>query len=390
MRIAIFTDTTYPQPNGVAVHIDSIYRKLAKRGHTIGIFCPPINGQKPETRLRYYPLPSFSISTAFFKHQVSIAIPLHPAIKKALLKFDPDVVHIHTPYFAGLSGRYFSQKAHIPTVETFHGYIMDPGYQRVFGITHGQKLIGKVIWRFLVWGLNKTNLVIAPSTLVKNDLLAHGVMKDVAIIHSGLDLDRKKIDEKLVLRKSEKIKKSYSIGENVVLYFGRVSWEKSLDTLILAFSLVLNKIPDAQLLIVGDGPASDSLKKHADDLGISKNIIFLGFKPHEEIMTGIFFKLAKVFVNPSKTETQGITTIEAMAFGVPIIAVNCGGSAEVVGEYGILYEPDNVSDMTQEICRVLTDRKKREYLASQSFDRARDFSLNRTVNKIEGVYRKLL
>lgn len=388
MKIAFFTDTTYPQPGGVASHIKETSEELVKRGHHIGIFAPKLRGQKQTKDIEFFHLPSFPLFSWIFKWETRIVIPYHPKITRAVKKFNPEIIHVQTPYAAGIAGRHVAHKLDIPLVETFHGYIMDPGYLKVFKLGWAASFLDGLIWNHLINGLNQADLVISPTKRGKRDLVAHKVKREVRVIPNGVNL--RLIKEGLKQADIESLEKNLSLTEETILYVGRLSWEKNLDILVRAFSQVAKEITSSRLLLIGDGPARKQLENLSKELDLEKQIIFAGFIPRKEILEKGYLGTGSVFATTSKSENQPVSIIEAMAACLPIVAVKSLGLTELVGSYGILCEPDNPSAVARELIKILRDKSPRESLQEKSRKRAEDFSIEKTTEQLLQSYTRII
>lgn len=387
MRIAFFTDTTYPQPSGVASHITETADELARRGHKIGVFAPPLKGQENSKNIRFFNLPSIPFLLNPFKVEARIPIPYLPQITEKAKQFAPDIIHIQTPYPAGIAGRHVAKRLGVSSIETFHGYIMEPGYLKVFGLGWAASLLEGLIWSQLINGLNQANLVISPTERGKRDLTAHKTKTEILVIPNGVNL--RPIKEGLERTNIKKLRQKLSLNEKTILYVGRLSFEKNLDVLLRAYSLVVKTIPSAKLLLVGDGPAKKQLERLAKELTAEKGVIFAGFVPRKEILEKGYFGLGNIFATTSKSENQPVSIIEAMAAGLPIVAVRSLGLTELVGSYGILCEPDNPSAVAGELIKIFKDKRLRASLGEKSRKRAEDFSVEKTTEQLLQSYEKI-
>lgn len=385
MNIAFFSDTTYPQPNGVAYHLYELSKELEKRAHLLKIYSPKIKGQTNSKRISYEPLPYISIPKKLFKHEAGIAIPYLSKTINDLKRFKPDIVHVQTPFGAGLAGRFLARKLNIPLVESFHGYIMDPGYLKVIKLGWANKVLDNFIWKLIITGLNKADLTITPSVFAKKDLVSHGLKTKIESIPNAVDF--KQIDK---IRRSSIAQKSINQYGYLVLYVGRVSWEKNLDTLIKSFKLIQENLPSSKLLIIGDGPAKSYLENYSNNMGVSDNVDFLGFKKRDEIYKKYYLQSNSVFVTTSKSENQPMSIIEAMHFSIPIVAVKSRGLKELIKDCGILCKPDNPAEIAKEVITIFKNEKLRDKLSKKSYNISKKYSIKNSVDSFEKSYKNLL
>lgn len=177
-----------------------------------------------------------------------------------------------------------------------------------------------------------------------------------------------------------------------VTYAGRLTSEKGPQPLVKAMAQVVNRIPNAQLIVAGDGPQSDMLRLLADELGIAESITWLGWIPRDDM--GKALESGWVHVVPSLArETFGLTCAEAMLRGSPVVAANHGGLADQVldGKTGFLTPPGDVAAMAEAIQLLLLDQKRCEEMGRAARSRALDqFTITRCVDQFESLYEQML
>lgn len=333
MRVGIFTDAYYPYLNGVATSIQVLEKELRNLGHEVYIFTSS-NKSIKEKNEYVYRLPSIPI--AFYKpYRLSIFCP--PRVISRIKKMKLDIIHTQTEFSLGILGKIISKIFKIPMVHTYHTM-----YEKyVHYVANGHLITVKMAKRLSRIFCNRADVIIAPTKKTLLALKAYGVKKPIEVIPTGIDLDqfKKEIDEKIITD----LKNKYKISNNdyIVLYVGRVAKEKNIEVLINQMPNILNKISNAKLLIVGGGPVLEDLKKLVDTMNLNNNIIFTGAIPHEDI--NIYYKLGNVFVITSNTETQGLTYLEAIVSGVPVIVRDDESYKEFIinGENGFIFSNEN-------------------------------------------------
>ena len=333
MRVGIFTDAYYPYLNGVATSIQVLEKELRNLGHEVYIFTSS-NKSIKEKNEYVYRLPSIPI--AFYKpYRLSIFCP--PRVISRIKKMKLDIIHTQTEFSLGILGKIISKIFKIPMVHTYHTM-----YEKyVHYVANGHLITVKMAKRLSRIFCNRADVIIAPTKKTLLALKAYGVKKPIEVIPTGIDLDqfKKEIDEKIITD----LKNKYKISNNdyIVLYVGRVAKEKNIEVLINQMPNILNKISNAKLLIVGGGPVLEDLKKLVDTMNLNNSIIFTGAIPHEDI--NIYYKLGNVFVITSNTETQGLTYLEAIVSGVPVIVRDDESYKEFIinGENGFIFSNEN-------------------------------------------------
>jgi 1,2-diacylglycerol 3-alpha-glucosyltransferase len=425
MRIAIFTDTYYPEVNGVVVSIMNSTRLLAEKGHKIRIFAPSYTkGRDKGTdalpilhkniRVERY----FSLPLATYK-DVRIVLPNVYTIIKKVNAFKPDIIHVHTPSNMGITGITAGKMLKVPVMGTFHTLVTEQltyvslarltgfdklrekiqdrlsgsdrtGFRRLLmrqlKVTRikkdrkGSKGTGseRVVWYYLAKFYNRCDCIVTPTAVIKEELVSHGVAgKKICVVSNGIDLN--KFDPK----------KDYAL-KNIIVHVGRVGFEKNIDVVIKAFKTVAKENPKLKLVIAGSGPAEESLKRLTKRLRLTEKVIFVGYIEH----SGLKDLLAEsdVFVTASTMETQGLVILEAMASGLPVVGVRKYAIPEMVKEWrnGFIAEPFKPQQMAHYISLLLKDKTLRQRIGRTNVHDAKKHDLCMTVRKLHKAYQKCL
>ena len=209
----------------------------------------------------------------------------------------------------------------------------------------------------------------------------------VEAISNGIDLSRFSKG-----KPADDIYERFDIPRNkqIVLYVGRVDPEKSLNILVDAFIKANKKIPDAHLVVVGDGTARPDLEKMIKKAGLTKNAHFLGRVIGDDLPQ--IYRTGTVFAITSKTETQSIVLLEAMATGLPCIAVKAGAIPELVktDENGYLCEADDVDAVAKAMVSILSDPEKQKNMSAGSQKIVQKHDISYTLTRMEEIYEKVL
>ena len=193
-------------------------------------------------------------------------------------------------------------------------------------------------------------------------------------------------------RANKEIYEKYGIPRNkpIVLYVGRVDPEKSIDVLMEAFIQAHPKMPDAHFVVTGDGTARPKLEKMAEKAGLADYVHFLGRVIGDDLPQ--IYRTGTLFATASKTETQGIVLLEAMAAGLPCIAVDKGAVGDVVKntKNGYLCQPDDVDEIAKSLVRIITDKDRQKRMSEDSLKRIRQHDISYTLTRFEEIYNKVL
>ena len=233
---------------------------------------------------------------------------------------------------------------------------------------------------------NRCDLIISPSKSLSKELFEHKIKKPVKVIPNSVYLDRIKVD-----KKKEYLKKQLGLeGKKVIIYFGRVSKEKSIDVLIDAFKLTTNEFDNIRLMIVGDGPAMNDLKKRTKKLGVSDKVIFTGMLSGKKLWETV--ASGDVFSSASTSENQPMSFIEAMALGLPMVCADAKGAPELChnGKNGLLFSPGNKQDLAKKLIEILKDPEIIKKMSKASEKYANNYSNKYVIDELINDYRKLI
>ena len=392
MKIVIATAVYYPMINGVAVFSHNLAVGLARRGHEVLVICPSQTG-KASTRTedgvrvcyvksvnaRVYPDQIHKVPAKkklWYKHGLRVSVFPGREVKRILMDFRPDVVHVQVSDPIGLSVVAQARKMNIPVVTTEHNQpevITDP--------LKMPKLLKKpanaLLSSYFRNRQKKSDFVTMPTKQAINNLLSkREIGVPVAAVSNGVDLSH--------FQPGERTKKP------TVVYVGRVDPEKKVELVIRAFQEVLKKVPEAELLIAGDGVDRVRLEKLARELKLAKSVKFLGKVLPPELYQ--VYQKGWVFMTASEIETQGIVLVEAAASGLPLIAVNRGAVAEICldEKNGFLCMPGSVSELSHALKSILTDEKLRKRFSDASVKIAAEHDFERTLDRFENIYKKVM
>lgn len=316
MRIGLFTDTYPPFINGVSTSVLMLKQGLEKLGHEVYVVTVNDESFSYKEEDGILKIPSFPIGLMNFRQTGIYPIKAFNIIKKWKL----DIIHSHTEFSIGTFARLISKQLNIPLVHTYH--TMYEEY--IYYITKGyfNSASKKLVEYLTLFLCDKTiDELIVPTEKTKELFKdKYKVKRDVYVIPSGIDTTRfykENIDKNEIinLKKDLGLKKT----DFIVLYVGRIAKEKSIDFLINNFNSVLNRIPKAKMIIVGDGPDIKDLIDLTRKKGLENKIIFTGKAPWTDVPK--YYSLCDLFVTASKTETQGLTVMEAMGASKPVVAI---------------------------------------------------------------------
>jgi len=231
----------------------------------------------------------------------------------------------------------------------------------------------------------KCDLVIAPAQGIKNILIDYGIENKIEIVPNGIDIKKFNPAEKDIPKSLENL----NPNNKIAIFTGRIAKEKNLDFLFRAFELIFKECPDTYLLVVGSGPEERDFKKLILDLGLEGKIIMVGSVPYHEIPK--YYSLAELFVTASTTEVHPLTILEAMASGLPVVAVDAPGTSDIISHHrdGLL-TPENEENFAKTVIEVLKNDHLRLLMKEQALKTSRKYSIIETSKTLLEVYQDLI
>lgn len=397
MRIAMLTNNYLPFIGGVPISIKRLSDGLRSLGHEVYIFAPSYEGEEQDEYIIRYRTKNKKLSNGF-------AVPnfMDPIITKAFDLYSFDVIHVHHPILIGYTALYLGKKYGIPVMYTYHTryeqylHYLAPYYNlqnrylreqnrllrqaqgKILSVSE-QKLVPKYIKTFT----KHCDLVFAPTLLMKEHLIYQGSNTEIKLLPTGL----KETSFKPNMKEVKKIRDKY-IGDNQFLFctVSRLEREKNLSFLIKGMKELKNQYQDRfRLLILGDGTKREELEKEVIALGMKEQIIFVGTVSQDEITN--YYKACDLFVFSSKSETQGIVLLEAMAVGLPVVAVKASGVNDIVKNQinGFITEEDE-KEFSDTIHKLMSNKKHYEETAAGAYTTAREYSNETIAQKAEEYY----
>lgn len=383
MNIGIFSDTFFPQLNGVATSIRTLAAALEERGHNVYIFTPADpRYHNTEAESNVFRLPSIPF---VFVQNYRAAVLCPPSLRRKIDELQLDIIHTQTEFSLGMLGKLISTTRGIPLVHTYHTMYED----YVHYIGGGHIITQDMAREFSRMFCNASVSVIAPTRKTEQLLTTYGVTKPISIIPTGINTAKFRKEN---FDPAEILEIRHSLGLEadtpIILSLGRIAKEKSIDVLIRALPKLLEKVPNAKMVIVGEGNETENLKAYAASLGVGEHTLFIGGRPWTEI--GKYYQLGNVFCSASVSETQGLTFAEAMAGGIPVVAKKdeCIENIMTDGVTGLLFEEEE--ELPELLYRVLTDKALSARLSKASMQAMEALSVEAFADSVEQLYRGIL
>lgn len=377
MKIGFFTDAYFPQVNGVVTSVYETAKELKNRGYEVVIIAPSYpnyKDKKSENVVR--------LSSLLLHKKLNIRLATHFPDRNLfnLYKDKFDIIHSHGGGTISLLGLEMARIKKIPVVFTYHTLWNKYTHYFLKGAVR-PKVVEKVS-RIMC---NRFTAIIAPTDSIKNELISYGVKKPIRVIPSGVDFKKFKVKNKGFLRKKLKLKKE----NKILLFIGRLGKEKSIDLLIEAFALIAKEDRNTVFVIVGEGTEKKNLENLASLLGIGNKVYFTGNVDFEDMP--FVYKDADLLLFSSKTETQGLVILEAMASGLPVIAVKDAIYKGIIKDNvnGILVNNDK-EEFSRGCLNFLNKPIHKIRLSDNAVKFVEEFSISTTAETLEKLYKKLI
>ena len=340
----MISDVYFPRVNGVSTSIRTFHRELTQLGHEVTLVAPAY--------------PGCHGSESWIMRVPSRFLPMDPEdrmmrYRDILAMTDQfrccnfDVIHIHTPFVAHYAGVALARRLQRPCVETCHTHFEEY-------LHHYLPLLPGRFTRFCARRLcrsqcNAVDALVVPSAAMREVLVRYGITRPLEIIATGLDDEFYRRGDGMRFRDRHGIDRR----RPVLVYVGRVAHEKNIGFLLQVLGKLRGSMKDILLIIAGEGPALTRLQRQARSLGLEQNISFIGYLDRETDLLDCYCA-GNVFVFSSRTETQGLVLLEAMAQGTPVVALSVLGTRAILeAGKGALVAEDSIDDFAHKVECIL-------------------------------------
>ena len=380
MRILMISDVHFPRVNGVSTSIQTFQQELSAIGHEVHLVAPAYPGDE-----RIVPhISRVESRHVIFDPEDRLMKPdriyeLLPQLRTR----DFDVVHIQTPFLAHYAGLKLARALGIPCVETYHTFFEEYLYHYVPLLP--KFLMRGITRRFSRSQCNAVDAVIVPSSAMRNVLQDYGCDSPIHISPTGIQLEKFDSGDRALFRSK------HGIPENrpLLVHVGRVAHEKNIGFLLEVVARLKMNHPDVLLLICGDGPAKKDLQQQTQRSGLADQVMFVGYLDRETELLDCY-RAADVFVFASRTKTQGLVLLEAMALGVPVVSTAVMGTIDIVSaQKGALVAEEDVTDFAAKVSRLLCDPVLRASMSEAGREYAKSWSAPATAQRLAGIYEGL-
>jgi 1,2-diacylglycerol 3-alpha-glucosyltransferase len=377
MHIVMISDVYFPRVNGVSTSIRTFRRELEALGHRVTLIAPDY-GEVTDDESWILRVPSRVVYVDPEDRMMSLNGVM--ALEQRLRELEPDLIHIQTPFVAHYAGVRLARQLGIPTVLTYHTYFEEYLFYYI-------RFLPRVLLRWSVRHLTRlqcsqVNAVVVPTQAFNAVLDSYDVRAERYINPTGIDLSR------FTQGDGARFTSKHGIDPKrpTLLFVGRIVHEKNIGFLLRVVAQVKRRIPDILFLLAGEGPAEAALKTQGNALGLADNLHFVGnLHQLQELLD--CYSAGDIFIFASRTETQGLVLLEAMALGVPVVSTAKMGTVDILqAGRGALVVEENVEAFAAMVERLLGDKQLRQRLGKEGQEYAAQWSANTMARRLENVY----
>jgi len=379
MTILMISDVYFPRVNGVSTSIASFRAALERQGHSVTLACPdyPV-GQMDEPGVLRIPSRGVPSDPEDRMMRYRDLLALAPQLAEQAF----DLIHVHTPFVAHYAGIKLGRRLGVPVVATYHTLFEEYLHHYVRWLP--SRWLRFAARRFSVRQCHQLRALIAPSQAMQSALTRYGVTTPMSVISTGLALEAFTHPHE-----ARDFRQRYGLPyeARLLLYVGRAAHEKNIGFLIEMLPRVLAEHPTTRLIITGEGPAQAALADQAQQAGMGGAVMFLGYLDRDGALQAAY-RAADVFVFASRTETQGLVLLEALALGTPVVSTAVMGTRNVLVEgEGCLIAEENLNDFAARVNRLLSDDGLRTSLSARGRAYAAGWHEDAKAAELAALYR---
>jgi glycosyltransferase involved in cell wall biosynthesis len=382
MRILMISDVYFPRINGVSTSIQTFRRGLHAAGHETILIAPEYPGAPGDRETAVLRVPSRGVP----RDPEDRAMKLNAlrALRAQVERVEPDLVHIQTPFIAHYQGTALARALRVPVIETYHTYFEE--YLHHYVPLMPRAVTRFVARRFTVSQCNVLDALVVPSRAMEQALLDYGVRCPMHIIPTGMEMER------FAGGDGQRFREQLGITprQPVLVHVGRIAYEKNIEFLFRMFARVVRSKPGAVFIVAGEGPALASCEAYVRSLGIAQHVRFVGYLSRERELLDCY-RAGDLFVFSSRTETQGLVLLEAMALGVPVVSTAHMGTGDIMNpQRGARVAPDDEGAFASIVVQLLEDAPRRAAMSAEASAYAATWSATAMADRLAGLYSAVL
>jgi 1,2-diacylglycerol 3-alpha-glucosyltransferase len=369
MRILMISDVYFPRITGVSTSIQTFAREFIAKGHEITLIAPDYSAAGGEAATEPFEVLRIPSRYLLIDPEDRMLRPREVRrYDQMLANRGYDLVHIQTPFFAHYLGLGIAKRLGIPVVESYHTFFEQYLHHYVPFVPSAW--MRRLARYFSTAQCNDVDALAVPSHAMLEVLKRYGVKTPATVIPTGIELVQFSQGD------GARFRNRWGIPPErpVLVHVSRLAFEKNIDFILRALVRIKTDVPNVLLVIAGEGPARRRLEALARNLDLAENTLFTGYLERDGSLEDCY-SAGSAFVFASRTETQGLVLLEAMALGVPVVSTAVMGTKEVLaGAGGSVIADDDEEDFANKAIAVLTDPVLRARLAIEAVEHARSWS----------------
>lgn len=384
----MISDVYFPRINGVSTSIKTFTQEFRHRGHDVTLIVPAYPdtcspaGLDSEDHLDLIRIPSRTVP--FDAEDRMMHLPAILKLAPDLQRTGFDLIHVHTPFVAHYAGVKLSRRLNLPLIITYHTLFEEYLFHYIPFLPRA--LLKAIARRFSRAQCNDAEALIAPSRVIVELLRRYGVKRDISVIPTGIHC------EDFTHGGGEAFRRRFDIAADrpVLLNVSRVAFEKNIGMLLQVLQRLRQQLPEVLLVIAGEGPAKVSYQAQARRLGLDQHVLFVGYLDRAGELIDCYAS-ADAFVFASKTETQGLVLLEAMAAGTPVVSLAAMGTRDILEDCdGAEIVADDVEEFSSTLLGLLQDRERLNRLKQAAVTSAAQWDARPLAQRMLDFYDKLL
>jgi glycosyltransferase involved in cell wall biosynthesis len=377
----MISDVYFPRVNGVSTSIRTFRRELETLGHQVFLIAPEY-GEPSEDEHGIMRIPSRVVYVDPEDRMMRFGKVM--SLEHRLRELEPDLIHIQTPFIAHYAGVKLARKLGVPTVLSYHTYFEEYLFYYI-------RFLPRFLLRWSVRHLSRhqcgqVDSVVVPTQAFNEVLDGYGVPGQRYINPTGIDLTRFNQGDGTRFKQQQSLDPS----RPCLLFVGRIVHEKNIDFLLQIVANIKHTIPDIVFILAGEGPAEPHLRQQMVHLGLTDNLHFVGnLQTQQELLD--CYSSGDVFIFASRTETQGLVLLEAMALGIPVVSTAKMGTRDILAPgRGALVSEESVVEFAEKVLRILRDKALAKRLSDEGKAYVNRWSSLTMAKRLEGIYTETL
>jgi len=380
LRVLMISDVYFPRINGVSTSIETFRADLAAEGIQVRLIAPdyperhtaPATWRVPSRRVPFDP-----------EDRLMRWGPLNHTAERLAME-GIDLVHVQTPFAAHYAGTRTARRHQVPVLATYHTHFEEyiahylPALPRPWLKAAARKIATSQC--------NGLDAVVVPSSAMHETLTGYGVKAPLHVLPTGIPVRNFTVGNGALFRERHGI----AADRPVALFVGRVAHEKNINFLIEAMAAAVRQRPDLLLVIAGEGPALPALLRQSEHAGLSGSIRFVGYLDRVQELPDCY-AAADVFAFASRTETQGLVLLEAMAAGLPVFALAAMGTCDILDvQRGAVIAPNDPVAFGNGLATLISNRYQLDTLSAEGCDYALEWAAPVRARQLADLYRSLV